>query len=128
MSKAIKLVRYNGKCENTYGSSPPNRLVLGKVYQVVRQYKFGRNIEYELDGINGQFNSNWFDVINNVTLAVSNFVPSASSSFVCFAISLKDKQPLFEEIKIWIEEVHLFEVNTYRIKDKQGNYYIVQVL
>ena len=127
MNKAIKLVRYNGRCENTYGSSPPNKLVVGEVYRVIDFHPLGRHLEYELEGINGRFNSDWFDEINSVSLAVSNCIPTIGSSFACFKISLKDNQPLFEEIKIWIEEVHLFEVNTYRVKDKFGHYYIVQV-
>lgn len=128
MSKTIKLVRYNGNCENSYGSSPSSRLVLGKVYAVKRVQEFARHIGYELEGVTGIYNANWFDEVYDVSLAVSSIIPAADSIFTCSIINSRDGKFILEEQKIWVSKVLLFELNTYRVVDNHGKHYIVKVL
>ncbi len=128
MNTPIKFVRYNGKCENSYGSSPPNRLILGKVYPVTRVQDFGRHSEYELDGVLGVYNENWFDEVYDVSLAVSSIIPTKDSVLTCHIITSKNDEYSLEEKKFSVSEVWLFEIDTYRVVDNQGNHYIVKLL
>lgn len=60
-----KKVRYNGGTESYYGCSDPTNLVVGKEYEVVLSKDRGWQTDYILKGIDGEFNSVWFDEVSS---------------------------------------------------------------
>lgn len=56
-----QLVRYNGKTASYYGCTDPDELVVGKVYEVIRKNVRKWQTDYILEGVEGHFNSCWFD-------------------------------------------------------------------
>ena len=125
-----KLVVYNGKCEDIYGSSPPCHLVIGEVYEVVSIQYLYRHPEYLLKGYPGQYNSKWFDDISNMQLAISDTSPQIGKiefRYKCFLVGLKDGKPCYNEIEIHVAESHIFGIDIYKIIDFEGNIYIVKV-
>lgn len=122
-----KLVRYNGKCEDTYGSSPPFKLKVGEVYHVIDVQAFGRTQEYILEGIHGRFNSTWFDDVYDVSLAVSDHIPEIGSIIKACKFSLSGKTVKIENVSILVKEILETEINTYRIVSHDGGHYILKV-
>ena len=63
-----KKVRYNGGTQSYYGCSDPSKLVVGKEYEVVRSRVRSWQTDYTLKGVDGEFNSVWFDEVTVSTL------------------------------------------------------------
>ena len=57
----VKKVRYNGGTQSYYGCSDPTNLVPGEEYEVVHIEVFGWHTKYSLRGVDGKFDSTWFD-------------------------------------------------------------------
>ena len=76
-----KQVRYNGGTESYYGCSDPINLVVGEEYEVVFSRERGWQTDYTLKGVDGEFNSVWFDEVSSddkVYMAISQEVPAPS--------------------------------------------------
>lgn len=61
--KVLMKVKYNGGNLSYYGCSNPKVLKTGKVYKVVAIEDRGWQTDYTLKGVQGAFNSVWFDAI-----------------------------------------------------------------
>lgn len=61
--KTLKKVRYNGETLSYYGCSPAANLKVGKVYRVVEEDDLGWQTNYTLKGVDGVYNSVWFDEV-----------------------------------------------------------------
>lgn len=61
---AKKFVMYNGETARYYPCTDPIQLVKGKVYEVVSEKVSAFHTEYKLEGISGEFNSCWFNDID----------------------------------------------------------------
>lgn len=72
-----KKVRYNGRTLlSCYGNLEPINLVIGNVYDVVSEIDRGWYSFYTLNGVVGEFNSLWFDEIDDKPyMAISHEVP-----------------------------------------------------
>ena len=86
-----KQVIYNGRTKRQSGCTNPSVLKKGKIYEVI-----GENVKlfrtyYTLKGVEGQFNSVWFEEIPNYPetfLAIGITVPSPGES--CFLYALEE--------------------------------------
>lgn len=92
---AIK-VRYNGGTQSYYGCSDPTNLVVDKEYEVVLSRDRGWQTDYTLNGVDGEFNSAWFDEVssnNNVYMAIAHEVPVIGERYSCYKIEFINGQP-----------------------------------
>ena len=91
-----KKVRYNGGTQSYYGCSDPTNLVVGKEYEVVYARDRGWQTDYTLAGIDGEFNSVWFDEITSeekVYMALSREVPTVGKPCSCYKVDFINGQP-----------------------------------
>lgn len=82
-----KKVRYNGGKGSYYKCSDPTKLVVGKEYEVVLSRDRGWQTDYTLKGVDGEFNSVWFDEISSVEkvyMAIAHEIPVISKSYSCY--------------------------------------------
>ena len=56
------MVVYNGGTDSYYGCTDPDELVEGKAYKVIDIEVRAWQTNYTLEGVNGYFNSCWFDL------------------------------------------------------------------
>lgn len=91
-----KKVRYNGGTQSYYGCSESSNLLLGEEYVVVHAKDLGWQTNYILEGIDGEFNSVWFDEVSsddNVYVAISHEVPAIGKSFHCHKVEFINGNP-----------------------------------
>ena len=91
-----KKVRYNGGTQSYYGCSNPSNLVVGKEYEVVLTSDRGWQTDYTLKGVNGEFNSVWFDEVfseDKVYMAISYEVPAIGKRYSCYKMEFVNGQP-----------------------------------
>ncbi|MBR3163329.1 MAG: hypothetical protein IKF17_04450 [Clostridia bacterium] len=74
------IVRYNGGTGSYYGSfSSPSVLRKGCLYEVAIIKEYSSHTEYYLKGIEGKFNSVWFNKVGeSVDTAYTRFYPYGS--------------------------------------------------
>lgn len=81
-----KIVRYNGGTKSYYGCSDPATLVVGKEYKVVNEHVREWQTDYTLEGVEGEFNSVWFDTLYSekpTFMAVAHKVPVVGERCQC---------------------------------------------
>lgn len=86
-----RMVRYNGGTRSYYGCSAPDNLVVGKEYEVVLSRDRGWQTDYTLKGVDGEFNSIWFDDVSsddNVYMAVASEVPVLGERYSCYKLEI----------------------------------------
>ena len=91
-----KKVLYNGGTQSYYDCSDPSNLVVGKEYEVVLSRDRGWQTDYKLKGIEGEFNSVWFDEVSsaeNVYMAISHQVPEIDKKYPCHKVIFINGQP-----------------------------------
>lgn len=93
-----KLVRYNGDTEAYYPCTDPKDLLIkGNIYEVVDVLVFGFHTKYILEGINGEFNSIWFDEVKSdpkVYMAIAYNLPVIGQPYTCCKINASGDQKL----------------------------------
>ena len=84
---AKKVVRYNGDTMSFYPCSNPNNLVVGKEYEVVLARDKGCQTNYTLKGVDGEFNSIWFDDVfsdeKKIYLGYGTEIPKIGERYIC---------------------------------------------
>lgn len=91
-----KKVRYNGGTQSYYGCSEPTNLDVGKEYEVVLSRDRGWQTDYTLKGVEGEFNSAWFDEVSSkdkVYMAISKVVPVIGERYSCYKIVFIEGRP-----------------------------------
>lgn len=125
-----KIVRYNGGNVSYYSCSSPEKLIVGKTYEVCRTIVKNSQTDYVLKGIEGEFNSVWFDEIlseKKVYIAVSNEVPRAGSRYICQKISYAGENVKLTKVRTSIiKSVTCVGNNIYNV-DTANTSYIVSV-
>lgn len=80
---ATKLVKYNGSTA-TYGyCSSPALLEEGEFYEVVSKDVGECQTNYTLKGVDGYFNSVWFDDVK-IGLVIATKAPKIGERFLCY--------------------------------------------
>ena len=88
-------VRYNGGTESYVSCSDPKNLVKGAVYEVVDKKVSDGHTEYTLAGVEGEYNSVWFDEVTDekqVYMAISRRVPVVGKSYTCYKVNPTNKK------------------------------------
>ena len=92
----MKKVRYNGGTDSYYSCSDPTNLVVGKEYEVVFSRDRGWQTDYTLKGVDGEFNSVWFDEVSSddkVYMAIAHEVPVMGQNYSCYKLEFINGQP-----------------------------------
>ena len=125
-----KKVRYNGGTESYYGCSDPEKLIVGKEYNVISEKDRGGQTDYTLEGIEGTFNSVWFDVVNfgnKVYIAIADKTPIINEKYECSKIEFLDDSPkLIECSTSIVKEVNPLGNNVFQVTTS-NSVYIVKV-
>lgn len=115
----VKRVRYNGGHGSYYECSNPSILVEGDEYEVIEVHDLCWQTNYVLDGIEGEFNSIWFDTIlceANVYTAISHFIPLIGERYNCQKIVFIDRQPkLVDWYTSIVKEIQYLGNNIYQL-------------
>ena len=123
-----KLVRYNGEKVSYKGCDSPTNLVKGKVYEVQFEEDLGWQTNYKLKGLNGNFNSVWFNEVEiPVVMALSNEQPKLKESMkdiLCF--TKNDKLYIKTQKTTPVQSIEKIEENIFKVFT-QNTIYIVQV-
>ncbi len=127
-----KIVRYNGGTISYYRCSEPTELVVGKEYEVTYVNDRGFQTDYTLKGVNGKFNSIWFDDVNSVNtaktfMALARTVPVVGERYKCSKLEFINGLPtLIDRNTSTVKEVSEMGNNIYRVTTR-NSIYIVQV-
>ena len=125
----LKKVRYNGGKVTFYGCTYPNKLHRDEIYEVVNEYDRGWQTDYELKGVEGHFNSLWFDEINHpkTYLAICDSIPKVGQCIECSRIEIVDAQLILTDWKTsTVVNVQDMGSNIYAVTTL-NSIYIVQV-
>lgn len=128
----VKIVRYNGKTISHWdGHSIQTELVVGKAYEVTSVNAHESYTEYTLKGVDGYFNSVWFDDVNMETamifIAFAHSIPIEGERFKCLKVKFSDGQPKLVSCNTTpIKKVSDMGNNIYRVTTRFYTY-IVQV-
>lgn len=127
MSK--KIVRYTGAVSTHYRCSSPALLIAGHEYEVFNEDDRIWQTDYTLKGINGHFNSSWFeDVKKDIThIAISNLVPTIGHRYMCSTFEFVGGTWKTREIKTsTVMDVHKIGDNLYEVTTVHS-VYLVQI-
>ena len=124
----MKNVIYNGGTNSYYGCSDATNLVVGKLYKVIREIDLGFQTNYELEGVNGKYNSVWFTDVESLPqtyLAFGFAAPVEGKSCECYRILPTGSQEhcFTSEVK----HVSIVGKNTYKAVTR-NSIYIVTIL
>lgn len=127
-------VRYNGEIQTHYVSQNPSKLVNGKIYNVVRMTPFNQQANLIIEGLDGDFNSAWFDEVNsddNIYMAYSDKVPVVGKGMTCTKLDLSGRTDNFVNcITSPVQEVskeYDEDYTVYRVKTLNSTYMITIV-
>ena len=81
---ATRLVKYNGSTATYEHCSSPTLLKEGDFYEVVSKDVGECQTNYTLKGVDGYFNSVWFDNVK-VGLVIATKPPKVGERFLCYA-------------------------------------------
>lgn len=123
------VVKYNGGTESWYSCTKPTQLEVGKEYEVLSVKDLGWQTNYTLKGINGEFNSTWFEKVNQPELymALAKTLPTIGQNYTCYRIEFVEGQPkLISCHTSSVKGIQKLGNNMYKVSTK-NNVYIVQV-
>ena len=125
-----KKVRYNGGTQSYYGCSDPTNLVVGKEYEVVLSRDRGWQTDYTLKGVDGEFNSVWFDEVSSddkVYMAIAHEAPVIGEKYSCYKMEFINGQP---KLIAWststVKGINYMGNNIYQVTTR-NSVYIVNV-
>lgn len=126
----LKKVRYNGGKKSHYECSNPSKLIKGLEYDVVSIRNRCLQTDYTLNGINGEFDSTWFDDVisnNHIYMAIANEIPVIGEKLSCYRVEFYERKPkLVGDVINVIKDLEYLGNNVYRV-DTNNNRYIVNV-
>ena len=82
---ATKLVKYNGRTATYQSCSSPALLIEGEFYEVVSKETLDSQTNYTLKGVDGYFNSVWFDDVK-VGFVIATKAPKLDERFLCYQL------------------------------------------
>ena len=127
MAHMAKYVKYNGGTESCYGCSNPKLLSRTQIYEVLEAEDKGWQTNYTLKGVEGSFNSVWFEEVP-VYIAVSNVKPELSRKYVCFKIGADKKSINCQQVTTSpVKKLIPISSNTYHVITA-NSVYITQVI
>ena len=123
-----KRVRYNGERESYYHCSSPDKLEVGKVYEVISEKVSEFHTEYTLKGVEGEFNSVWFDDIpeDRIFISHSNNTPVVGEKFTLYKLIVISGKPYFQRwpTNITVKAVEYIGGNIYKVNTNSSTYIV----
>ena len=126
----VKKVHYNGGTQTYCSCTEPTNLIVGKEYEVIAERDRGFQTDYKLKGIEGEFNSVWFDEVQNsekIYMALARKVPCVGKRCECAKVEMVNGRP---KLSNWstsiVKEVSLIGNNIYQVTTR-NSVYIIQV-
>ena len=124
-----KKVIYNGGTESYYDCSDPIVLVEGKEYEVVYARDRGFQTDYTLKGIDGEYNSVWFDEVSpddKVYMAFSHEIPVIGERYSCHKIMLINGMVNFIHLSTsTVKEIKSLGNNIYQVTTRNSVYIVI---
>ena len=94
-------VRYNGGTDSYYGGTQnTSNLVKGQVYNVIRMIVLRSETRLILEGVDGEFNSVWFDEVpsdDKTYMAYFDEVPEVGKPMNCIRLDMSNDSDGFVE-------------------------------
>lgn len=129
----MNVVRYNGNRDSYRGCSDPSVLVVGKEYVVQAERDMGWQTNYTLQGVPGEFNSVWFDPVEDshsvkpnkphTFIAATRNVPVVGQRLSITRIEFVDGALKYEIVQTSrVNEVSLVGDNIYRVQTHNSIY------
>lgn len=122
-------VIYNGGTESYYSCTSPIGLIFGAKYKVIGVDDRGFQTNYMLEGIDGYFNSVWFNPANEkpTYLAVSRYAPEVDKSYRCCKMEIKQPGPvLVKTTTSKVRSVEKISKSIYKV-ETLNSIYVVQI-
>ena len=122
----MKQVIYNGGTMSYYGCSDPSILTVGKVYNVVNARDRGWQTDYTLEGVEGEFNSVWFDDVLPTHFAIGTTVPVEGKRYECCKLDVE----VVNRSKVktsTVQSVSVIGENTYKVTTRNSVYVVPRV-
>ena len=126
----MKQVIYNGGTKSYHSCSDPSVLTVGKAYNVLEVHEDTWQTGYTLEGVEGRFNSAWFDEVLPTYFAVGYVIPVVGKSYLCNKI-------VFEEgtskphMRCWktsaVQRVECIGKDTYKVSTR-NSVYVVNIM
>jgi len=127
----MKQVRYNGRKDDPQGVSDPNSLSEGKIYIVIEERESNGRKDYMLYGVEGEFNSVWFDVLKPVYYMNGKYVPRVGKAYsgrkTTESKGVSKKAKSIEWTTSTVIRVWVLGKNTYYVETK-NSIYIVEIV
>ena len=121
----MKRVIYNGETGFLHPCSDPSVLCPGKVYTVVKEEVSDWHTEYTLDGVDGEFNSVWFNTIMPTYFAIGNYIPRVGYIYRCNKIIMTDSGCYMQGWRTsTVQEVEFVGENTYKVTTYNSIYLV----
>ena len=132
----MKKVKYNGGREYWNTCTEPDELVVGQEYLVIHEEVGAWQTNYILLGVEGEFNSCWFDVVKDTTnmkrvmpkvyLALSSNVPVKGQKLCCSLIEKWNGIKMWRDSEIdYIEYLTQIGENVWAARTYDGKSYVI---
>lgn len=123
-----KKVIYNGGTESYYDCSDPSNLIVGQEYEVLSSRDRSWQTDYTLKGIDGNFNSVWFDEVSTddkVYMAIAHELPQIGKHYHCYKIDFINGKPqLIGRNTSLVKEVNHLGNNIYQVTTVSSLYIV----
>jgi len=120
----MKQVIYNGGTRSYYSCSDPIVLRKGEIYAVLKEEDRGWQTDYTLEGIEGEFNSTWFDPVLPTHFAIGKEIPVEGKRYVCKKVFIEFGAYLKEIKTSNVLNIECVGLNTYKVTTKNSIYIV----
>lgn len=128
-------VRYNGRTDSYYGGTQnTSSLVKGQVYNVIRMIVLRFGTFLILEGVNGEFNSIWFDEVpsdDKIYMAYFDKVPEVGKPMNCIKLDMSNDSDGFVECITSpvqkVSKVYDYDYQVYRVTTLNSVYMLTIV-
>ena len=120
------IVRYNGGRESHVWCTAPDSLVVGKLYNVTNECNMNLQTNYALEGVKGEFNSDWFTEVKPVYAGISRHRPVVGKQYSYRRVTIVKGLTKFirEDIEN-VTDVLEIGIHLYKVTTEDSIYYIV---
>jgi hypothetical protein len=120
------IVRYNGGRESRVWCTSPDNLVVGKLYKVTNECNMILQTNYALEGVEGEFTSDWFTEEKPVYAGISRQRPILGKPHSYRRISIVKGFAKFIRDNIdSVTDVLEIGIHLYKVTTENATYYIV---
>ena len=124
---ATKLVKYNGGVATYTRCSSPKLLQKGEFYEVISMEVLDSQTNYKLKGVDGDFNSVWFDDVK-FALVKATKAPKLNERFLCYQlVPYENKFSRVTVLTSLVRKIEQLSTKMYKIYTL-NTCYIVQVI